>query len=42
MEPVAGEGLVGRTLALGDFVLVVREHEVLAAGVEIEAVAEIA
>ena len=41
VEPVAGEGLVRARLALGDLIFVVREHEVFAAGVEVEAVAEI-
>ena len=40
MHPVAGEGLAGGALGLGDLVLVVGEHEVFAAGVEVEGVAE--
>ena len=38
---MAGEGLVGGGFALRDLVFVVREHEVFAAGVEVEAVAEV-
>ncbi len=40
MHPVAGEGLAGGALGLGDLILVMREHEVFAAGVEVEGVAE--
>ena len=40
VHPVAGEGLAGGALGLGDLVFVVREHEVFAAGVEVEVVAE--
>ena len=41
VEPVAREGLVRGGFGLGDLVFVVREHEVFAAGVEVEGVAEI-
>ncbi len=41
MEPVAREGLMGGGFRLGDLIFVVWEHEVFAAGVEIEGVAEI-
>ena len=40
VHPVAGEGLAGGAFGLGDLVFVVREHEVFAAGVEVEGVAE--
>ena len=40
VHPVAGEGLAGGGLGLGDLILVMRKHEVFAAGVEVEAVAE--
>jgi len=40
MEPMPREGVVSCGFALGDFVLVVREHQVFAAGVQIEAVTE--
>ena len=40
VHPVAGEGVAGGALGLGDLVLVVREHEVLAAGVEVDVFAE--
>ena len=40
VEPVAGEGLCGGGLGLGDLVLVVGEHQVFAAGVEVEGLAE--
>ena len=40
VHPVAGEGLAGGALGLGDLVLVVGEHEVFAAGVEVEGFAE--
>ena len=36
VEPEAGERAAGRPLALGDLVLVVREHEVDAAGVQVD------
>src|SRR5690606_10669719 len=41
VEPVAGEGLAGSGLGLGDRVVVVREDEVLAAGVDVEGLAEL-
>ena len=41
MEPVAGEVAVGGAAGLGDFVFVVREDEVDAAGVEVEVFAEV-
>ena len=41
VHPVAGEGLVRGGLALRDLVLVVREHQVFAAGVQVEAVAQV-
>ncbi len=40
VHPVAGEGLAGGALGLGDLVFVVREHEVFAAGVEVEVLSE--
>ena len=40
MHPMAGEGLAGGAFGLGDLVLVMREHQVFAAGVEVEGVAE--
>ena len=41
VEPMAREGLVRGGFGLGDLIFVVREHEVFAAGVEVEGVAEI-
>ena len=40
VHPVADEGLAAGGFGLGDLVLVVREHEVFAAGVEVDVVAE--
>jgi len=40
VEPVARELDVGAGFGLGDLVFVVREHEIFAAGVEVEGVAE--
>ena len=40
MHPVAGEGFSGRGFRLRDLVFVVREHQVFAAGVEVEGLAE--
>ena len=41
VQPVAGERLAGGRLALGDLVLVVRKDVVHAAGVDVEALAEV-
>ena len=41
VKPVSGEGLAGGALGLGEFVLVVGEHEVEAAAVDVEGVAEV-
>jgi hypothetical protein len=41
VEPVAGEMALGGAAGLGDFVFVVREDEVNAAGVEVEVFAEV-
>ena len=41
MEPGPDEGLAGRRLALGDLVLVVREDQVDAAGVDVERRSEV-
>ena len=41
VHPVAGKGLVGHALALRDLVFVVREHQVFAAGVQVEALAQV-
>src|SRR5205823_13711506 len=40
MHPVADEGLATGRFRLGDLVLVVREHKVFAASVEVDVVAE--
>lgn len=40
MHPVAGEGMARAAFALGEFVLVVREHEIEAAAVDVDRVAE--
>ncbi len=41
MQPVLDEGLAARPLALGDFVLVVGENQILAATMDVEGLAEI-
>ena len=40
MHPVPREGVARGGLRLGDLVLMVREHQVLAAGVQVEALAQ--